>query len=142
MDTDRFDGLTRTLAATGFRRRALAAALAGGLFATLGGRRVGAANDPVRLCHKTTSGTTSIVLIEVSDNAVPDHLAHGDFRYAGCCLDGDCGAGQACVDGSCEGTCRGSAVACETNDDCCAPLCCDIARPGEAGVCDNDCGFD
>ena len=132
----------RALAATGSRRRVLAAALAGGLFAALGGRRAGGSDERVKICHKTTADTNQVVLIEVSANAVPDHVAHGDFRYAGCCLDGDCGAGQACVDGSCEGACRGPAAFCETNDDCCAPLCCDIARPGEAGVCDNDCGFD
>ena len=38
MDTDRFDGLTRTLATTGSRRWILAT-LAGGLFTTWGGRR-------------------------------------------------------------------------------------------------------
>ena len=51
METGRFDRLTRTLAAPGSRRRALATALAAGLFAALGGRGVGAANDsaPSRL---------------------------------------------------------------------------------------------
>ncbi|MBW3633222.1 MAG: hypothetical protein KY456_09355 [Chloroflexi bacterium] len=124
MDIDRFAGLTRTLAATGSRRRALAA-LAGGLFAALGGRRTGAANEPVRICHKTTSGTNSIVLIEVNDNAVPDHLAHGDFRYTDCCLDGDCDVGQACGTGSCQETCLGAEVACDpTKIQCCEGLVC------------------
>lgn len=125
MDIDRFDGLTRTLAATSSRRRALAAAFAGGLFVALGGRGVRAAFDPVRICHKTASGTTSVVLIEVSDNAVPDHLAHGDFRYAGCCRDGDCDVGQACVAGSCQETCFGPETACDpTKNQCCEGLVC------------------
>jgi hypothetical protein len=125
MDTDRFDSLTRTLAARGSRRRALAAALAGGLFAALGGRGVGAANDQVRICHKTGSDTNPVVLIEVSDNAVPDHEAHGDFRYRSCCLDGDCSGSQACVNGACQDTCFGLDAACDpTKIECCEGLVC------------------
>jgi hypothetical protein len=135
MDTNRFDGLTRTLAASGSRRRVLAA-LAGGLFAVLGGRRIGA-TDKVSICHRTSSDTNSVVVIEVSVDAVADHLEHGDFYYDQCCLDGDCGGSQACVNGSCQGTCVGAAEVCETDNDCCAPLCCDINH-----ICDNDCGFD
>jgi hypothetical protein len=138
MDTDRFDDLTRTLAATGTRRRVLAA-LAGGLLATVGGRGVGAADlkDIVRICHKTDSGTNPIVVIEVAANAVADHLAHGDFLHDQCCLDGDCDQGQRCADGSCQGTCVDAAETCETDNDCCGSLCCDTN-----GICDNDCGFD
>jgi hypothetical protein len=102
METHRFDGLTRTLAAPGSRRRILAA-LAGGLLAFLGGRGAGAADDKVLICHKTTSDSNQIVLIDVSVNAVADHLAHGDFRHDGCCVDADCGGGQPCVNGACCG---------------------------------------
>jgi hypothetical protein len=136
MDTDRFDGLTRTLATTGSRRWILAT-LAGGLFTAWGGRRVGASNDKVSICHRTSSRTNSMVVIEVSVDAVADHLAHGDFYYDQCCLDGDCGGSQRCVDGSCQEICVRAAEVCTTNNDCCAPLCCDINH-----VCDNDCGFD
>ena len=137
MDTDHFDGLTRTLATTGSRRRALAA-LAGGLFAALSGRGVGAANDPVQICHKTTSDTNAIVVIEVSDSAVADHLAHGDFHYAGCCRDGDCDAGQACVTGSCQESCLGLEAACDpTKTQCCAGLVC--CPGGFCGSANDNC---
>jgi hypothetical protein len=135
MDTDRFDGLTRTLAVTGSRRWILAA-LAGGLFSACGDRGVGATEDKIRICHKTTSDTNLFVEIEVGASSVADHLAHGDFRRNGCCVDDDCANGQRCVDGSCRDTCVGAAEVCKTDDNCCGSLCCDI------GVCDNECGFD
>jgi hypothetical protein len=112
MDTNRFDGLTRTLAATGSRRRVLAAALAGGLFTALGGRRAGAAGEKVTLCHRTDSATNPFVLIEVSGDAIAEHTAHGDFLY---------------TDEPCQEHICGD----------CAPECC---LP--TGECDNDCGFD
>jgi hypothetical protein len=62
---------------------------------------------------------------------------HGDFHHNGCCVDDDCANAQRCVDGSYRGTCVEAAAVCETNDDCCGPLCCDVNH-----VCDNDCGFD
>ena len=136
MDTDRFDGLTRTLATTGSRRWILAA-LAGGVFSARSRRRVGAAEDKVRICHKTTSDTNPIVEIQVGIDAVADHMAHGDFQRDGCCVDDDCDGSQRCVDGSCRGTYVGAAEECNTDNDCCAPLCCYTNH-----VCDNDCGFD
>jgi hypothetical protein len=102
MDTERFDGLTRKLAVPGSRRRVLATALAGGLFAALGGRRTGAADDKVLICHRTGSDTNPIVVIEVSVDAVADHLAHDDFYYDSCCVDGDCGPGLNCESGFCD----------------------------------------
>jgi hypothetical protein len=109
MDTNRFDGLTRTLSATGSRRQALAA-FAGGLVAALGGRRVGAAAEKVRICHKTTSDTNSVVVIEINAEALEDHLAHGDIVLGNdhdgvvCCVrDSDCGVGlECCPNGHCD----------------------------------------
>src|SRR5687768_18425401 len=110
MDTDRFEGLTRTLAVPGSRRRVLATALAGGLFAALGGRRTGAAGEKVRICHKTSSTTTPVVAIEINADALEDHLAHGDAVLGndhdgvGCCVhDSDCGVDlECCPNGVCD----------------------------------------
>jgi hypothetical protein len=110
MDTDRFDGLTRILVAPGSRRRVLAAALAGGLFAALGGRGIGAEGEKVRICHKTSSTTTPVVVIEINANALEDHLAHGDVVLGNdhdgvaCCVhESDCGAGlECCPNGHCD----------------------------------------
>ncbi len=109
MDTNRFDGLTRTLAVTGSRRRVLAAALAGGLFAALGGRGVGAKDEKVWICHKTSSTTTPVVMIEINADALEDHLAHGDVVIDNdhddvvCCVhDSDCGPGLNCDNGVCD----------------------------------------
>jgi len=136
MDTNRFDRLTRTLAATGSRRWILAA-LAAGLVSAQGGRWARASDNKVRICHQTTSDTKSFVEIEVSDTAVADHLAHGDFHRNDCCVDDDCNNSLRCVDGSCRDTCVGAAEVCKADEDCCGALCCDINH-----ICDNDCGFD
>jgi hypothetical protein len=110
METNRFDGFTRNLAANGSRRRVLAAALAGGLLAFLGGNRAGAAGEKVRICHKTSSTTTPVAVIEINADALEDHLAHGDVVLGNdhdgvvCCVhDSDCGAGlECCPDGRCD----------------------------------------
>jgi hypothetical protein len=110
METHRFDGLTRNLAASGSRRRVLAAALAGGLLAFLGDRRAGASSEKVRICHKTSSTTTPVVVLEINADALEDHLAHGDVVLGNdhdgvvCCVrDSDCGAGlECCPNGRCD----------------------------------------
>ena len=110
MDTNRFDGMTRTLTASNSRRRVLTAALAGSLLAFLGGRRAGAAGEKVRICHKTSSTTTPVVVIEINADALEDHLAHGDVVLGKdhdgvvCCVrDSDCGAGlECCPNGLCD----------------------------------------
>jgi hypothetical protein len=136
MDSNRFDRLTRTLAATESRRRILAV-LTGGLVSLVGGRWAGASDDKVRICHRTTSDARPYVEIEVSGAAVADHLAHRDVRRHDCCADDDCASGQGCADGSCRDTCVGAAEVCKIDDDCCGALCCDTNH-----ICDNDCGFD
>ena len=108
MDVDRFDTLTRFMPAGGSRRRVLAA-LAAGLFAALSGRRVGAKDEKVRICHKTSSTTTPVVVIQINADALEDHLAHGDVVLGNdhdgvvCCVhDSDCGPGLNCENGFCD----------------------------------------
>src|SRR5206468_2228218 len=70
------------------RRRlmfALGMGLAVVLVAGLNAQQDSAAASPaekVGLCHVTGSDSNPLVFIEVSANALPAHLAHGDFRAA------------------------------------------------------------
>lgn len=127
MDTDRFDGLAKEFAQVRSRRavvQGLAGVAAGSLLALLGDRRAGSAGEKVLICHKTTSDTNAVVLIEVSANAVPDHLAHGDF---------------VADNGSCEATCLVLGAACDpTKNECCEGLvCCPDGRcSSSADNCD------
>jgi hypothetical protein len=83
MDADRFDTLTRTLTVARSRRRALAA-LVGGVLAASSGRAADAKrggrgehrSSRTTICHKP--GTPAEQTLEVDDNGLPDHQAHGD----------------------------------------------------------------
>jgi hypothetical protein len=109
MDADRFDALSRSLAAVGSRRRAVAALFGGALVASSGlaadakrrgrGRRNGGrvqaqthanggehGSTRTTICHQP--GTPDEKTLEVDDNALQGHLEHGD-------TDGPCGASGA-----------------------------------------------
>ncbi len=113
MDTERFDGLAKEFSRIRSRRvvmQALVGVAGGGLLAFLGGHRAAAAVEKVRICHKTSSTTTPVVVIEISADALHDHLAHGDVVLGDdhdgdvCCVhESDCGAGlECCPDGRCD----------------------------------------
>lgn len=105
MDGQRFDALTRLVAA-GTSRRRFAAGLAGALAtAVLGARRTVAEKAKTRLCHATGDPANPYLVIEVAPSAAADHLGHGDFAYTNCCTDAACAAPQTCGGGGVAGTC-------------------------------------
>ena len=108
MDAHRFDHLAKGLGAAGSRRWAIGGFLGG----MLGLSRIGAAGAGHKLGH---------------------HCTPSD-KHA-------CPEGQTCREVSGEWTCQGTCLlgaVCATDNDCCAPLCCDNPT-GTLGVCDTDC---
>jgi hypothetical protein len=114
MDGNRFDDLTRALAATRSRRQVLKGLAATAVAAIAGPHAAGAALNKVMVCHHTGAADNPALLIEISANAVPAHQAHGDvinpdfdndpFNCGGCsivCDDGDPCTINACVAGNC-----------------------------------------
>ncbi len=77
MEGKRFDTFVQSLSTQTSRRGAMGV-LAGAAALGLGAGRVGAQADKVVVCHATGSG--SFNRIEVSRNALPAHLRHGDAQ--------------------------------------------------------------
>ncbi len=115
MDGDRFDGITRRLAQGVSRREALrkiAGGAIGGSLALGGLRRAGAQANKVGVCHQTGSASNPFEYIEVSENAVPAHAAHGDTINPDFSSD--------------ELNCGGCGIVCASNEGCCGGVCIDI----------------
>ena len=123
------DELTRAYT-TGASRRRVSSFLAGGLATALGGRSVTRAKKgKVGVCHRTDDSANPYTYIEVSENAVREHRAHGDAiapdfqtdpNNCGEC--GNVGAGETCTAGGCVPTsgCApgGGCVVGTQNSDC------------------------
>ncbi len=127
MDSYQFDELTKLLATGASRRRTLKV-LAGSALASmlsLLGSPSASASDgkkaktqidgkktKVQICHRTDSTTNLVVLIEVDESAIPDHMGHGD-TLAPPCQGGElkrdctcvCPEGMKLCQGQCRATC-------------------------------------
>lgn len=154
MDEQRFDSVVKLFSETGSRRGVLVGML-GGLVAGLRGaaeadakrghrksrkgrkthrkqqQRLRSEEQPkVALCHLTGSDSNELVYIEVSENAVAQHIDHhGDIfeldtnhDHCGRCYH-QCGPNEECQEGQCVLTCPVERR-CEASDgtsDCCTP---------------------
>jgi hypothetical protein len=134
MDSQKFDGITRALASGTSRRsvlRGMFGTAFGGALATIGVRTAGASSHKVNVCHLTDDPANPVVLIDVSENAVPAHAAHGDATYVDLTSDVNncgwcgnvCGAGEACEAGTCVSTCLADGEVCATGTECCGGAC-------------------
>jgi hypothetical protein len=157
-----FDHITKVLAQATSRRRALrgiGGGLIGGVLATLGARKAWAA-DKVDICHVPPGNPANVHLINVSTNAIPAHLRHGDAVCTpgndDCCFNsststavctnletdatncGTCGnvchECTTCVGGACANTC--THFICGVNS---AP---DCGSGGASGICFCDSDID
>jgi hypothetical protein len=88
------------------------------VFAAKGG------NEKVDICHNTNSAKNPLVTINVSVNAIPAHLSHGDF--VGTCEDGP----------DCEHESNAENPACVTEPEPCED--CQNAYAEAVAVCDPD----
>jgi hypothetical protein len=158
MDGQRFDSLARTLA-SGSSRRTLLRGMVGGALAAVGLRAGGTAAqaNKVDVCHYDAD-TDTYEHINVSANALPAHVAHGD-RVASdctgnfeldfesceceCTLDASACTGNFELDtGSCACVC--GITSCPTgytlnSTTCACDLCTTCTGPtGQAGICGLD----
>lgn len=130
MDTQKFDGIVKSLA-TGASRRTILQGVFGGALGSLGMRGAMAQPSKVGVCHQTGSDTNPFEYIVVSENAVPAHEAHGDAVWVDLTSDvyncgwcgNACADGEACVDGMCMTTCVSVGDVCTTSADCCDADC-------------------
>ena len=135
MDGDRFDDLTRGLAAVRTRRAALKT-IGGVALSAIGlGRasRAGATSKKT-ICHKP--GTPAEQTKEVPDSALDGHLGHSDYINA-CCPAGT----VACVDPSTRvGSCCNRCQTCNSSNGVCVDNPCDPINQCHTAACNLDTG--
>lgn len=145
MDGQNFDELTRKLA-TGISRRSVLRGPIGGGAALIGAKAAStAAAGKTTICHFPPGNPGNVQKITIASPAVASHLAHGDYLYENCCVDGDCAPGSSCASGSCTAmclpkTCSELGKQCGNWDDGCGgSINCDDCAAGDSchqAVCD------
>jgi len=98
------------------------------------------------ICHITDE--SNVIPTTVGWSVVQLHITnHGDYLYTNCCEDGDCGAGESCVSGTCGGSTTTTPTPgddddydCYVDADCGSREICCSGRCYESTCCaDTDC---